>query len=246
MRASVGQGRYVASEWDVNAGSIKVWANPSLLPGVLVFHGAGGTAFNSMDSSTAGQLQIFQRLSEVYPTVSADWGGASNWGNDTAISRVTSGQTYIQGSTASCRAKSGKVMLVGLSMGFTTACNWARANLSQVACIVGIIPANDVNDMVTNNRGGTAAGINAAYGGTYSESTDGPTHNPTNYAASLNVPIKLWYSDSDTVVVPSTVTNFVAHAPNASAVDVGSQGHSEATMLSVNMNDVLSFIAASL
>ena len=65
-----------------------------------------------------------------------------SWGNANSSAMVGDALTYLQAAVA---AKSGKVALIGHSMGFLVACNWARDHASSVAGIIGINPACDLS-----------------------------------------------------------------------------------------------------
>jgi hypothetical protein len=73
-------------------------------------------------------------------------------------------------------------------------------------------PASDVQDIVTNNRGGFAAIVNAAYSGGYSDGTYGAAHNPKLFASTLaasGIPAWVAYASDDPTVIPSSVQSVV-------------------------------------
>jgi alpha-beta hydrolase superfamily lysophospholipase len=186
-----------------------------------------------------------REVASIYPTLSCTFAGQQSWGNDTSIATVTDAVNYLQSTFG---AASGKVLLVGQSMGHAVLANWARANRALVGGLVGIVPVSDLNDMVTNNRGGTAANINAAYGGTYSDTTHGPTHNPTKYAAAdlASLPWLGFYASDDTTVVPSTVTGLRSLiGTSATAVNIGTGGHTDTVVANLNVSQLLAFLAAN-
>lgn len=244
MRSSFGTGRYAASENDVFLAEPAGWAGG--VRGALYFHVAGATASTFMDSTLTGELHLIAAIAKQYPVLSIDAGGQS-WGNATALARAADGQTRLQGTPITPNgpygAKAGKIILIGSSMGAQLALNYAKANPTLVACVVGIIPVVDVQDIVTNNRAGLAASVNAAYGGAYSNATYGATYNPAVYAASYNIPTQLWYASDDTTTIASAVTAFAAAAQNVTATSVGALGHTSAAVEAVPRASVLSFIA---
>lgn len=237
IRSSQGVGRYAASEADVFIASLAGWAGG--VRGVLYFHGAGGSATNCRDYSNIGELNLINAIAECFPVLSIDAGGAQAWGNATAMLRAPDGRTHLQGTRG---AKSGTVLAVGSSMGALTALNFAKANPTLVACVVGIIPVIDLNDMVTNNRAGTAAAINTAYS-TYSEATHGPTYNPANYAATFATPTRLWYASDDTTAIPGAVTAFDTACAAASATSLGALGHTQAAIDAAPRDQILTFLS---
>lgn len=235
LRSSHGSGRYAASEQDVYLSQPGVAG----VRGVIYCHGAGGSATNCRDYTNIGELHLINAIAQQFPVLCVDAGGAQAWGNATAVARVGDAVTYLQGTLG---AKSGTVLLVGASMGALTASNYAKANPSKVGCVVGIIPVVDLNDMVTNNRGGLAANINTAYG-TYSEATHGATYNPATYAASFTTPTRLFYASDDTTAIPGAVTAFDTACAAASATSLGALGHTQAAVAATPISTVLDFLA---
>jgi pimeloyl-ACP methyl ester carboxylesterase len=233
----MGLGRYAASEKDVYTAS--VGAYPGGVRGVIYCHGRNDDATAPRHYASIGELRLVNAVAEVFPVLSIDAGGVLTYGNSTAVARVADAVTYLQGTLG---AKAGTVLLIGASMGCLTALNYAKANPSKVGAIVTVNSAVDLNDIVTNNRGGLAAEVNTAYGGTYVEATNGPTSNPANYAASLSVPIRLHYATDDTLAIPSTVTTFAATAQNATAVSVGALGHTQAAIDAAPRDQILAFL----
>lgn len=236
LRSSMGSGRYAVGEKDVYV------ADPQLagVRGVIWCHGATTDATSCRDYSYIGRLHLTNALAERFPLLSIDAGGPQAWGNPTAVARVDDAVTYLQGTKG---AKSGTVLLVGVSMGALTALNYAKANPSKVAAIVGIIPVIDLNDMVTNDRGpGSAALINTAYG-TYSEATHGPAYNPATYAASFTTPTRLFYASDDMTCIPAAVTAFDTACAAAAATSLGALGHTEAAIDAAPRDVILAFLA---
>jgi pimeloyl-ACP methyl ester carboxylesterase len=65
----------------------------------------------------------------------------NSFGNANSSARVDEAYDLLTGSFG---AKPGRVAVVGVSMGFLVACNWARANVSKVAGLIGVVPACDL------------------------------------------------------------------------------------------------------
>lgn len=218
----------------------KLWAGDGTVVGVLVMHGATQTEMQMIDSTNYESLRAILAAVVVsgHPVLGI-YAGGDTWGNATAQARMTDGVTYLQGTLG---AKAGKVILIGGSMGGLACQNWAKANPNLVQCMVGMVPVSDVSDIVTYNRGGLAASVNTAYS-TWNEGTMGATYNPHTYAATglTGIPYKAWYALSDSIVMPSTVTD-VCTAAGATAVSVAG-GH---TVDNIPPADVVSFIKANL
>ena len=233
----MGSGRYAASEADVFVANLAGWAGG--VRGVVYLHGANATAMSCRDYLNIGELHLINALAEAFPVLSVEAGGLTPWGNSTAVARVGDAVTYLQGTRG---AKAGTVLLVGASMGAVTALNYARANPTLVGAVVGLIPALDLDDIVTNNRGGGAASVNTAYG-TYNEGTHGATYNPATYASTFTIPTRLYYASDDTTCIPSTITVFDAACASATAVSVGALGHTQAAIDAAPRDDIVRFLA---
>lgn len=214
--------------------------------GLLHFHGAGEGVFNAArNSSLAGHYNLVNRyVTSGFPVLCGDCGGAATWGNSTAIGKVAGLKTYAQGALG---AKSGTVILSGVSMGGLLALNWARANVSSVAGIILVIPVLDLNGVYAGNVGGVAAAIATAYGGTYVAGTQQAAHDPATYAATGDlgsIPILLFYAGSDPFTAESVSTTFSGHVGSScTAVRLGSDGHTETSVSEVNLTTVAAFLA---
>lgn len=168
------------------------------------------------------------------PVVTADFGG-NHWGRDDGITKVSALWAYFQ----SRGLASDKVDLIAISMGTLLALNWAKANPTAVRRILCVNPAVDLADFHDNNRGGYAAEIETAYGGAAAYATAKTAHNPAENTASFaGLPIDLYYSTDDTIVVPSTVTAFAA-ASGATAHSLGAVAHTAGSLSAAEVAAVL-------
>lgn len=223
MRLSYGVGRAQAGEPDLVATTPEAIGKT----GVIVCHAAGHTASTFMSPNNGRPLawSFLTELSKRYPTMVSNQ-ALDNFGNDAGIATVAGARTHLQSNASFAKAKAGKVILIGVSMGFTLACNYAYRNLANVAGIVGIVPLVDLDDVYTRNPGGTVvSGMNAAYGGTYDPATMSPVRNPIALAPSITVPIKLWYGTADTTILPERVVAFDNASPNTERVALSGLGH---------------------
>lgn len=244
MRTSYGTGRARAGDKDLLLGPVSYSGD---LTGVVFCHAQSHTA-DTMISPNNGRPQawkLIRAISAVLPVIVSDQ-GLDNFANDTGLAAVSGCVTYMQSAASPVRAKSGKVLLVGVSMGFQLAAAWARANPTLVAGIAGILPAVDINDIYTRNWNNAVAIINAAYGGSYVQGTHGPTRDPLVFASQLNVPIKLWNADDDPGVTPARVAAFVAAAPQATSQSLGNIGghDTEASYTPALNNGVVDWLLA--
>lgn len=205
-------------------------------PGVLAFHGATNTAWTLPDDGV--WYGVPAAVANAGFTMLAAGYGGDTWGNDTAIARTLEAQSYLQGVMG---GTAGQIALLGGSMGGLNAINYARAYPANVACLALIVPVVDLADMHDNNRGGLAASIETAYGGSSGYAAAVGTKNPavnTSEIAALNIPTRIWYSTSDTVTTTASQTTFGA-AVGATMTSLGAIGHS---MSSIVPSQVSAFI----
>ncbi len=209
--------------------------------GVLHAHGAGGYAQNAIDPTGLQSSLYGGVVNDGSVLFAGDYGGPANWGASNAMVRMTAAYNYLQ---TQPNVKPGKVVLMGGSMGALCCLNWAAANPDKVACVVGIIPVINLNDIVVNNRGGYGAEASAAYG-TWSESTYGATYNPKTMAGLgkyNGLPILLFYGTTDTLCIPAETQAFGSLVGlNATLVPVAG-GHDYGTWAGVNHQQVWNFI----
>lgn len=215
---------------------------------VIYFTGANGDDRDFFNTAASGS-QIAPRLVDVrIPFISAAFGSPPYaWGNDTSQTRIGQAWTQVK---AALGTKTDKFVGIGVSKGATALLNYTRNNPANVAALLLIVPAVNVDDIYTNNRNGLATEIDTAYGGAGSWSTAKATHDPSlNEAthASQAIPMKLIYGDSDTTVIPSTVTGF-ASAVGASVITQAEagKGHLDTAPTIDPVEDVLKFIAGYL
>lgn len=221
--------------------SPKAYPRDGSVRGVIYCHGALSTETQVIGTTFPNTAAIVAAIANIYPTIACRLAGDS-WANDAAIAKVALAKTYLQGTLG---AKSGKVVLVGGSMGGALAMAYARANPTLVQALLLLEPVSDLQDIVTNDRGSLASSVNAAYSGGYSNATYGATHNPTTFASSLaGIPVQTWYATDDTTVIPATVTG-VMTAIGSVDLHTLTGGHADAALAGVPVASVLSFLAAA-
>lgn len=196
--------------------------------GIVCCHSGTATALTGA-LATSGISTAYPRLQAWladcgWPIVTPDLAGDTAC-NDTGTTRVGEARTWIQASPQS--AKSGKVILLGWSEGGGTAMKYALDNPTNVAAMILLQPLSDLQDVVTNNRGGFASLVNAAYSGGYSDATYGAAHNPKLFASTLaasNIPAWVAYATDDTVVIPTSVASVVTSLGSTATVGLTSTG----------------------
>jgi pimeloyl-ACP methyl ester carboxylesterase len=238
--SSYGSGRATVSEGDWFLAP-RLYLPDGTRRGVVYCHGAGASTSGLIGANTANQYALIQAIGAAFPTVVCDLGGTATWGNATVQARIDAAWTWLQ---TAYGVKTDKVLLAGFSMGNLAAFNYAIANPTKVAAIAGFLPASDLADFYTNNRGGYQAAIGTAWSVTYPADLPGSA-NPTGNTSGINgLPNKAWYATDDTVVLPATVTTLTGSI-GGTAVSLGAAGgHADSTVASIPTADATGFLAA--
>lgn len=246
-RTTFGSGNVVTSQADILGGPLTAYRNPGTVPGVIMCHGSGQIAANIADFALVGQYPQFEALRQRYCVGVGDF-EFNGWGSNACTADIEAMRVWMQSSNPGRpQAKSGKIALLGASMGATVALNYALAHPDKVSCIALFIPA--VGPMSSSSLSPSFQ-LAVKSGSSYSESVDGPTHNPQNatYQANFpNVPVHLWYSTGDTVATPDQVVAFAAGVPSATATVCSTTlDHGQPAIAAAPLADVLAFVAAHL
>lgn len=176
---------------------------PFTKPAVVALHGASGTEEQMLGSWPASIRNIVTAIVAAgYPMI-CPYAAGNSWGNLTAMDRITEAVAIARNGLGATTAP---VALLGLSMGGCNALNWAKRNLADTACVVGVVPASDISDIHTNNRAGLTSQINTAHS-TWTEGTRGTDHNPATFASSglAGLAYQAWGATSDSICLPATV-----------------------------------------
>lgn len=212
-------------------------------PAVIYGHQSGGSAKVAIDGNAhAGTQALLQTVADAGFLVAAqDQGGLTTWGNTTAQARMTATRTWVQAS-APYLASSGRIAIIGISMGAVLMMNWAKANPTLVSCMVGILPATDLTAYYVAGGAGRA-NIEAAWGVTYPDPLPAGA-DPTIGASSsvlVDIPYAAYYASNDDIATPAIVTSMAA-AIGGTATNVGALGHTEAAIGAVDAEEVAEFI----
>lgn len=208
--------------------------------GVIYCHGATGVAGQVVDGVSFASLKAIMLAVAVagYPIVSVYTG--DSWGNDYGMAQITAAKTFLQGAVG---AKAGKIALIGGSMGGANVLNWAKRNLSSVACAVGFVPVSDISDIHTNNRGILTDNVNSAYG-TWSEGTYGAARNPKTFAAAGDLSGLRWLAfggTTDVIVLKATVSD-VCTSIGGTATYTEVSGDHNSALASISASTVTDFL----
>jgi len=213
VKTSTGQGRYVASEWDAvfsTRGAPK--------PPLVWCHGNHGTAL--LDYANYN-IQL-RALAQQYTVIVADL-GFNAFGNDTHILRIEQAIARLAALGAT-----GPVVMWGNSMGGAGALNYAVNNPEDLAAVVTIIPAIDLDYTAYSPANAAGPYIDAAYPPAFDDTNpDHAAHNPIIFATDIpdTLPVGLWYSSNDPVCLPAKATAFEAARPATDTVNFGAHGH---------------------
>ena len=210
-----GEGHAISAPWNYKLGSHRACLFADGFSQQAV-QSIGAGASNPPTANSAAH--IVQGIDKAGLGVMTGDLGNSQWGNATGISRMGSLHTYAK----SRIYNSNTVVLAGVSMGAANVLNWAKANPTYPAAIALFCPALDMQDIWDNDRANLKAWITAAYGGRPPDAS-----NPADNAASFSsIPICIWYSSTDTVILPAIVEAFAAAVgSNVELRDLGTGGH---------------------
>lgn len=163
-------------------GSVDAWLGKC--PPMLVCHGNGSTAKDFLQGWA--WAPYFAR--QGFLVACADFGGPSNWGGPTSVTRMGQALDYLN-----AKGAAGPAVLFGGSMGALTALNFAKANPTRVKAVALTAPALNLTPFAAVPE------VNTAYGGTYVPATHDPNYNPVTYGAGLpsKLPIKMWTASDD-------------------------------------------------
>lgn len=205
---------------------------------VIYCHGGSADATQAAGVGLAGIPAILQAItshlfSPVAPTL-----GTAHWGNPAALARVSDAADW----ATENRAATGPAVLIGVSMGATAALNYAADNPNDIACVIGIIPAVDLEALRVADPSGARAGIDTAYSVTYPDPLPEGS-NPAERTSELDLPIQLWTASDD---VTSTNADTFADATGATLIDVGALGHDNDAVDAVDIDVLLEFIETAI
>lgn len=235
---SAGYGRIASGEND------QVWiprTPRSGKCGVILLHGSGNpNGYMDPVGQPASQRLAAALCAAGIPCVSGEMGGQT-WANNTAMSRIDAAWDLLR---TNAPIRSDKVALVGGSMGGALGARYSQLYPAKVAAFVGLIPLLDLVGLYNANTSGVAAEIATAWGVTAPATLPPSADIAANVNLAAGIPAKFWYSGNDTIVLPAWVTNY-ATALGAEAIDVGTNGHSDATIGQVPVPDVGKFLVAN-
>jgi pimeloyl-ACP methyl ester carboxylesterase len=204
---------------------------------VVYCHGGSADALQAAGVGLAAIPGVLAALTRALFTIAAPTLGVAHWGNPAARARIADAVAWLEAN----RAVAGPAILVGTSMGAAAALNYAADNPGDVAAVVGIIPAVDLQAVRVADTGGARAGRDAAYGVAYPAALPAGA-NPAARVAELDVPVLLCTASDDAISVNAGT---FAAAIGAELVDVGALGHDNDAVAAVDPEAVAAFVNAA-
>lgn len=221
--------------------------------GVVLIHGAGGNARYYNDSHLPGNLPLAATIAGMGLVCVAAYDAGNSWDN-VAMEGTGNNDGLLDANFARLKSlgcASDKFLIVGTSMGGLQGLTYMAVNPNKVAAYVGLIPANDENDLRDNNRLGVRADINIAHSlpvGSTSSTVPLPINaNPStsiNAAkiAACSAVKKIYYSTVDTIVLPSTILHIAPLIGAETIVIDTTYGHSDLTIAQAPFGEIANFL----
>lgn len=205
-------------------------------PAILACHGAGGTGswINPILQAGGTYHSYMQAVADKgYIVISSDWTG-DGWGNAAGTSSLREAYDWIQTTGSGC--KPGQVGIFAGSAGTVAAMNFWHAGSTRVGALACFVPVFNI-DSIYADVSALQAGIDAAYSGDYA--TNGTTHSPHTFAASLpKIEPLVWYA-SDDASVRTTDVLAASTALGTEPIDIGPGGHSALEQGAADVADLI-------
>lgn len=222
LRVSFGTGRYLSAT--ENDYVLTTAQGGPTKPALIVCHPHGASAHSMVQ--TPEYVRLYRDLAEKYVVSVSDLGGGDAWGNVDTYNAIA----YIRLQLIrDFGAYDGKIAVLGISMGGLASLNALKADPTYFAISANIVPAINMSNLQTYSGGIFNAEIDAAYGGNYQDSNQGPTKSPyiyrNNFAAqAAATKCALWYSETDEVVRAQDAVAFLDANPNIEGYKISTSG----------------------
>jgi predicted alpha/beta hydrolase family esterase len=163
-----------------------------------------------------------------------------SWGNANAQACLTEAYRFLVGPAV--RARPGRVLLAGTSMGALLALNWARHHRDLVA---GMLLGCPVLDLLAAAHGPLSATVLAAYGVRRPEElVQLSAHSPVTWAPRLaGVPIRIYSSRDDPLASDTAACEAFAELVGGTGIDVVDLGPAGHWPVGTPVDDALRFAA---
>lgn len=238
----------------------KLW-KPEVEPGLLFCngwsrraeHAVGGDSFNALTRTL--MVSMARRHMTVgtqdFTFEETPGGFIDGWGNPEVVDEVAATTAWLQGTGAGeGNARSGKIVILAVSMGAATALNYAvslgSAAQDTIGAIALISPAIDFEDIAGVPRDAfLRLSLYRSYGGTAGTfATQGVPHSPMRQRdaiSALNIPIHIWHGSNDVIAYYGSTQEFIATTEGVTGTDIGHYGHSE-IMEHIVMDDLATWL----
>lgn len=213
----------------------------SPVPPPLIFcHGAGYLLDSVIDGTSPWHKLLMETLAKYFTVFVSDFDSTQTkgiWGCDAHVALIEDARTYL----ASTMGSTGKVTLVGVSMGGLGVMNYAKNYPGNVKTLAPITAVIDLQDWWSSLTVPARASIDAVYPPNYSDATYGANYNPKLWWSSLtkDIFVKLFYSTADQPPFYNAIGSMQASRPSTLAQNYAG-GHAEAG-LPYMFNDVVDF-----
>lgn len=235
MNTSVATGRATASVVDV----VITPRFARALPLVVFCHSGANDATEAAGANVfTAVVTVLKRLADAGYTVVAPSAGTNTYGGPQGQTRTADAITY--GRTLS-GVTSAPVVLIGNSQGSTQALRYATLNPSNTACVITFNSVVSLTAAYVNDIGSTRAGIGTIYGVTYPTALPAGTDpNP------VGTPLMLHHSSDELYWTTdgAGAAFLAAMGSNATEVNVGALGHTNASIAAANVHDIFNFVRA--
>lgn len=212
-------------------------------------HGAGGSAAELCWPWLPSIAEVMWDLARDHVVLAGNFGGPNTFGNDTEAAAMEGAWLGYLKDSGLCLPD--KMVMVGASMGMESMCRFAADHPGEVAGILSLIGAPDVEGLRTANPWGSIRDlINTAWGLPLG-STDATDPVPLrgramDRAAEIAaIPTHLWYSDLDTAATSAMQHAYSAARSNVTEHLMSPGGdHGEAAFTGMDKAEFLSIARA--
>lgn len=235
---------YAVKTINLSGHAVSVWIPRTYRGGygVILTHGAGAPfEFTDLTAQAASVRLAAAIASAGIPCIAGPFqvAGVNSWGNDVAMAQMTDSRNELPNHVPGLNTD--KILLLGVSMGGGAVARYSILNPTEVAGVVGIIPAFDYV-YEWENIASIRASMGAAWGVTYPTPLPVGADNVSNAAAAAGIPLLAGYGTADTTVPPTGVLNYVDAVGGDAQIISTTLNHSDALVAAMPISDVIKFL----
>lgn len=236
MKISLSSGRFTS-------GIVDAFASPAVSAGapiVIYGHGAGGNGTEIGNGFGLTSIPpIIQALVKAGFLVIAPT-ATEQWGNSVTKTRYNDALTWAR---TVLKASDDPPSGVGASHGCPSLLNYSLDY--PLTCMVGLIPAIDLQAIRVANTGGLRTSIDNAFGVVYPADLPAGANPTVETEALSSLPMNIWYSDPASDAFSENVPAFIT-ATGAEGHNVGMLGHTNASILAAPPSEIVDFIKSNI